>query len=71
LKRESALEVGIFLATDLGLDLGKKGVQRFGRRDRSLQGAPFPESDYVLRRILETNAVGSAVRVSTTPRRPP
>jgi hypothetical protein len=50
------------LVVDVSLDLGEEAVESLGGSDRSLQGMPLPESNNVLRRILETNTVCGAVR---------
>lgn len=59
--RSLGLWIGVFLAVDVGLDLGKKTVESLGIGDGSLKGMSLPKSYNVLRRILETNTVGSAV----------
>jgi hypothetical protein len=61
-RREFALWICIFLAVDVGLDLGKKAVESLGGGDRSLERGSLPESYNVLRRIFETNTVNGAVR---------
>jgi len=57
-----ALWICLFLAVDVGLDLGKKAVDSFGRGNRPLEGISLPKSHNVFRRILETDTVGGAVR---------
>ena len=55
------LRIGVWLALDVGLDLGKKATDRFGRSNCSPQGMEFAESRNVLGRILETDTVSGAV----------
>ena len=51
-----------FLNFDLGCDLGKEFMQRLDRSDCALQGSLLTMSGDVLRRILETYSIGSALR---------
>ena|SRR5579864_2124166 len=61
-KSEFGLWTCFFLAVDMGLDLGKEAVERLGRGDCPLKGMSLPKSHNVFQRVLETNAVGRAVR---------
>src|SRR5579871_2934126 len=57
-----ALTSGVFSGAEMGIDLGEEVVQRFRGRDRPLECGPLTESYNLLRRILQANTVGGAVR---------
>jgi hypothetical protein len=56
------LRIRVWLALDVGLDLGKKATDSCGGSNCSPQGMWFAESRNVLGRILETDTVSGAVR---------
>jgi hypothetical protein len=61
--QENALSLfARFLMFELPRDLGEELVQGFGRSDSTLQHASIAQHGYIVRRILETQAVGGTLR---------